>query len=85
MQSDSSELKNAIGEMARLIKPERWVIAIEPKMGVKFEQVETTFGCMPIAASEPVDISHLFESAGLTKVHVENAPPFSYCYKKLRS
>jgi len=35
-----------------------------------------------VIAREPVDIRHVFEAAGLARVCLDNAPDWSYCYKK---
>jgi len=84
MYHNSKELQDSINMMARVVKPDGWVIAVEQKMG--YEEVPSEmFGgelSIPLPKTEPVDISHLFEAAGLVRDTLDNAPPCSYCYKK---
>lgn len=83
MYDDSEEIQNAVNEMARVVKPGGWIIAIEPKVGVEFKNVPF-WGeiSVPMPVSNPVDISSLFAVAGLIRVNIDNAPNWSYCYKK---
>jgi ubiquinone/menaquinone biosynthesis C-methylase UbiE len=90
MQADLQRVQNAINEMARVVKPGSWVIAIEPKLGATFEEVtDNLFSklgrevSMPVRVSDPEDISSLFEAVGLERVKLEeNAPAWWYCYRK---
>jgi len=86
MYPNQRELQDSINTMARVVKPGGWVIAVEQKMGVEHESVpsETLSWEVPKRrpGSRPVDISHLFEGAGLVKVNLDNAPDCSYCYNK---
>jgi SAM-dependent methyltransferase len=86
MYNDPEDLRASINVMARVVKPNGWVIAVEPKMGVEFKQApcEMLGGkiSMPVPISEPADVSHHFEAIGLVRVKLDNAPDWSYCYKK---
>jgi SAM-dependent methyltransferase len=89
-ESDLQRVQSAISEMARVVKPGRWVIAVEPKIGVEFEEVADDLSSrlsghkmtrhFPVSA--PKDISSLFEAAGLDRDSLYGAPDWSYCYKK---
>ena len=86
MYSSPQELQESINTMARVVKPDGWVIAVEQKMGREHERAPSKIPglevCRPIPESRPVDISHLFEAAGLVRDSLDNAPPCSYCYNK---
>jgi SAM-dependent methyltransferase len=77
--SGLQRIQDAINEMARVIKPGGWVIAIEPKMGMKDEEDlwDPLYECK--------DISEYFRAAGLTKSDLDGAPDCSYCYRRLQS
>ena len=78
VHSDPNKLRDAIDTMVRVVKPGGWVIAVEPQMGVQFEE-------RPVPVNEPEDISRYFEAAGLTKFSLDDAPSHSYCYQKLEA
>lgn len=86
MHPNSKELQDSINMMARVVKPDGWVIAVEQKMGREHERAPSNIPglevCRPIPESRPVDISHLFEAARLDRVSLDNALDWSYCYKK---
>lgn len=86
MQDDSEALRIAIGEMARVVRPGGWVVAIESKLGADFEEDEVKCGTatltVPIQLTDAIDISRYFEEAGLRRVDLADAPPHSYCYRK---
>jgi SAM-dependent methyltransferase len=85
MFSDSSKLQLAINELARVVKPDGWIIAVEPKAGAKFEMQQVPlFGDIPVQMSDPVDISSFFDAVGLLRENLSEAPDWSYCYKKPR-
>ena len=80
MDSDLQMVQNAVNEMARVvIKPGGWVIAIESQIGAK--SVEDG----PLRYGNPIDISSLFETAGLIRTDLDGAPEWSYCYRKFSS
>lgn len=84
-QKGLEEIQNAIKEMTRAVKPGGWVIAVELKIGAKFEDAPIDlFGgkSLPRQVSDPIDISRHFEVAGLVRVSVDGAPKWSYCYRK---
>ncbi len=86
MSSDSSKLQSAINELAMVVKPDGWIIAVEPKAGAKFEMQQVPLlGDIPVQVSDPVDISSFFDTAGLLRVNLSEAPDWSYCYKKPRN
>lgn len=82
--SDATMLQDSINEMARVVKPNGWVITIEPQMGVRFEEMlNPVFGMpQPIPKSEPVDIGSFFGVAGLIAHALDDAPHHTYCYRK---
>ncbi len=86
MYPNLDQLQASISTMTKAVKSNGWIIAIEPKMGVEFEETpcEILGGevSMPVPVSEPVDVSHHFEDAGLIRVSLDNAPEWSYCFKK---
>lgn len=86
MDEDIEILKQAIYEMARVVRPGGSIIAVEPKMGVKYKNVPCIlFGNsmdFPFPENEPVDISHLFEEIGLVSFQLANMPEYTYCYRK---
>jgi len=67
MQHSWEELQSSIYEMARVVRPGGWVIAVE--------SIRDKNGGL-------VDIGRLFEMAGLCEERLENAPEDAYCYKK---
>lgn len=85
-EKDLKGTQNAIDEMIRVVKPGGWVIAIEPKIGAGFEDVPIDcFGgklSLPCQKSDPIDISWLFEAAGLVRVSIDGASKWAYCYRK---
>ena len=90
MQSDLPKVQEAINEMARVVRPGGWVIAIETKIGAKFEEVVDEFASKLfghtqtrfVRVSDPMDISELFRIARLVHYGLDGAPDWSYCYKK---
>jgi len=86
MESDLQKVQSAINEMARVVKPGGWIIAVEPKIGAEFENIPRKFFgdkvSTPVRVSDPIDIGQFFEAAGLVRVNIDSAPDWSYCYKK---
>ena len=87
---DLATVQSAVNEMTRVVKPGGWVIAVEPMIGMQEQELANDFlgrlsgRPMPhiVPAGEPIDISPLFEAAGLVKVSLDGAPKWSYCYNK---
>lgn len=86
---DPSDLQDAIGNMARVVKAGGWIIAVEPKAGVEYEQrmcdsfiSGLSIPAPPIPLNQPTNISEHFEAVGLTDFVLDNAPEWSYCYQK---
>ena len=85
---DLTKVQGAINEMARVVRPGKWVIAVEPKIGAEVEEVTNEFlsrlsgreVTQHMVRSEPIDISSLFEA--LDREDLCDAPDWSYCYRK---
>lgn len=80
-QTDFEKVQSAIDQMARVVRPGGWVVAIEPKMDVTFEEKESSIipglpSLEPL--NEPSDISDLFVKAGLTKSNFGTPPLYVY-------
>ena len=95
-ESGLQKVQDAINEMARVVKPGGWVIAVEEKVGSKFRDIADTSspsGCEVVARltpklypEAPINLHPFFEAAGLCKHRLEGTPRWSYTYKKaLRS
>ena len=88
IQGGLDALERGIRQMIRVVKPNGFVVAVEPKFGAKFEtQRCDALGIdisLPVRISEPEDMSHLFSSSGLRKLGVPGYPPYTYCYQKNR-
>lgn len=90
IHSGRQKVHNAILEMKRVVKPGGWVIAVEDKIGAQIREIPNEPLSMlsrhaimcPMRVSDPDDISPLFEAAGLSRVGLNGAPEWSYCYKK---
>jgi SAM-dependent methyltransferase len=90
MGDDIERVQRAVAEMARVVKPAGWVIAVEGKMGIEFEVMPCRpFGedgpefPVPIPLSDrPKDISALFATVGLVQAHSDNLNYWVYCYQK---
>ena len=86
MYKSSQALQDSIDTMARAVKPGGWVIAVEPKMGVEFENKPCDLFngelSMPVPMNKCKDISKYFEAAGLVRSKLDDAPECSYCYRK---
>ncbi len=67
MMSDLQEVRDSISQMARIVRPGGWVIAVELHLSENIDREK---------------IGRLFEAAGLRKYGLDGAPSFSYCYKK---
>ena len=81
-------LRFAIGQMARAIKPGGLLVAIEPKLGAKFEDAPDPLGLgfmVQTRVSDPIDFSELFIEKSLTKVQLQEMPFWVYCYRKPNS
>lgn len=86
MQDDLGAVRSAVEGMARAVKAGGWVVAIEAKFGAEFEETEVEFTAatftVPKQLTDAIDISQWFDDAGLRRVHLADAPPYSYCYRK---
>lgn len=81
--NNDNNVQSGVNEMARVIRPGGYLIASEPKMGVKFGSVEGSIAEGPKRSGNPIDISNLFVKAGLKKVDTDVViPPFTYIYQK---
>lgn len=67
LQGGSQALERGILQMIRVVKPNGYIIAVEPKFGAEFEtrKVLGVDLSLPIQKSEPKDMSNLFASKGL--------------------
>jgi SAM-dependent methyltransferase len=85
---DLTRVQSAINEMTRVVKPGKWVIAVEPKIGAEVEEVTNEFLSQlsgrkitqHIVRSEPINISPMFKA--LDRQDLCDAPDWSYCYRK---
>jgi ubiquinone/menaquinone biosynthesis C-methylase UbiE len=75
---DLATVQSAVNEMTRVVKPGGWIIAWDTKIGRRRQQIERQW----VPVGDPIDISPLFQAAGLVKACLEGAPKWSYCYKK---
>jgi SAM-dependent methyltransferase len=86
IQRDSGALERGILQMIRVVKPNGFVIAVEPKFGAEFQtQKSEILGIdisLPVPITEPKDMSDLFSSKGLRKLEIPGCPPYTYCYQK---
>lgn len=83
MQHDLAAVSSAISQMARVVRPRGCVVAIEKKFGAESEEVEVEFVRATFTVPrQATDMSYLFEGAGLRRVQLADAPPYSYCYRK---
>ena len=86
MGDDLLLVQRAIDEMARVVNSDGLVIAVEPKIGTERKTIsQDFFGIkkdISIPSSNPININHLFVSAGLIKTEILDAPEGSYCYQK---
>lgn len=82
--------RKAVDQMARVVRPGGWVIAVEGKIRVDSKQERCDFlsslspqeVTLTIPSGDLIDISHCFEGAGLEKVNLKGAPDYAYCYRK---
>lgn len=90
---DVATVQAAVNEMTRVVKPGGCVIAVESMIGAQEEVVLSDFLGQRCGRAVPqavpightIDISPLFEAAGLDKVSLAGAPRGAYCYKKPHS
>lgn len=86
LQGGAEALERGIMQMIRVVKPNGFIIAVEPKFGAKFNsQKSEVLGInisLPVRISEPKDMSDLFSSKGLWKLEIPSCPPYTYCYQK---
>lgn len=90
MMPDLEKVQKSINQMARVVRSGGWVIAVETKIGAEVQEVENQLRSrlsgqrivQHVPVSDPIDISSLFEAAGLVKVSLDGAPEWLYCYKK---
>jgi len=86
IQGGSGAVEKGIQQMIRVVKPNGFIVAVEPKFGAEFEMQSCNFlGIempLPVRISDPVDMSHLFSSVGHNKIYVPGCPPYTYCYQK---
>lgn len=86
LNQGSQALEQGIMQMVRVVKPNGYIIAVEPKFGAEFETVfhpilKIPYN-IPIQKSEPKDMSYLFSSKELQKIDVVGCPQYAYCYQK---
>jgi SAM-dependent methyltransferase len=85
LQGNIELLKKGILQMIRVVKPNGFIVAVEPNFGVEFE-TENHYGVdvsTSIPKGDPKDMSHFFEPKGLKKLQIPNSPTSAYCYQKL--
>jgi ubiquinone/menaquinone biosynthesis C-methylase UbiE len=86
LQGGSESLEQGISQMIRVVKPNGFIIAVEPKFGAEFKMQENkVLGVdisIPIQISPPKDMSGLFSSHGLRKLAIPGSPLYTYCYQK---
>jgi SAM-dependent methyltransferase len=84
LRDGSEALERGILQMIRVVKPNGFIIAVEPKFGAEFETRKVLGVDMhvPIRISEPKDMSSLFSSKGLRKLDIPSCPPYTYCYQR---
>lgn len=70
MWDNGAKFQKSINQMARVVKPGRWVIACEGKIRD------------PYPGGDLIDISQYFLAAGLVKVSLKGAPESCGCYEK---
>jgi methyltransferase family protein len=80
---DTTMLKAAIHQMARIVSPGGLVVACESKVGAKIEKGTDFF--YPHHVGEPINIGHFFEAEGLTRIPSEILEDWVYCYRKNKS
>jgi SAM-dependent methyltransferase len=84
LQGNTEVLERGIAQMIRVVKPNGFIVAVEPKFGAQFE-TRIVLGVpmsVPNTASEPQSMNGLFSSKGLKKIEVSGCPPYAYCYQK---
>lgn len=83
-KENSEGLVFALAQMARAVKPGGIVIAIESKLGAKFNhEPDPLFGgTIPVQVSDPIDISNLFEAMNLIKMELPERNYWEYFYRK---
>ena len=77
-------LERGISQMIRVVKPNGFIVAVEPKFGAQYK-TRTVAGvamAIPNTASDPKDMSYLFVSKGLKKLAMPSCPPYTYCYQR---
>ncbi len=72
MSPDFQKIQASIGEMTRIVRPGGFVIAADEPVDAKGAN----------ESNHPIDISPMFESAGLRQVYLLSKPDWSYCYQK---
>jgi SAM-dependent methyltransferase len=72
MSPDFNKIQMAVNEMARVVKSGGFVIAAD----------ELVNGNGANRRDNLVDINYMFESLGLRRINLLNAPNSSYCYQK---
>lgn len=79
------DVQYAVSEMARVVKPGGYVIAVEGDVYAEYEGFEKDpiFAVQrPKPKGEPVDIHPMFAAAGLVRSELINAPQGAYIYRK---
>ncbi len=77
-------LERSISQMIRVVKPNGFIVAVEPKFGAYYK-TRTVAGvamAIPNTASDPKDMSYLFVSKELKKLVMPSCPPYTYCYQR---
>jgi SAM-dependent methyltransferase len=78
-------LQQVVHEISRIVVRGGWIVAVEPKIGAKFEKTEIAGITFHNQVSEPINISSLFEEIGMVKFNLETSPRYTYCYLKPHS
>jgi len=86
IQGGPEAVESGVQQMGRIVKPNGFVVAVEPKYGVEFETRRSDgLGIdlpIPIPASEPEDMSAFFSIDGFTRVEISESPPYTYSYQR---
>ena len=84
LQGGLEMVERGISQMIRVVKPYGFIIAVEPQFDAQYETriVAGAPMAIPNTASNPKNMSHLFESKGLKNFEILNCPPYTYCYQR---
>jgi SAM-dependent methyltransferase len=77
-------VERGISQMIRVVKPNGFIVAVEPKFDAKFK-TQKVLGVdmhVPVRMSEPKNMHRLFGSKALRKLEIPGSPPYTYCYQR---